>query len=169
MIDFLGDSGLDFNLPLFNFDNFTPLMLASLERKLLSVSTLIEWGANVNLQTSEGITALMLTVKFRNLIEAQRIMKREYPKYQEKLVNLLYKAGANLNAQDTQGKTALIYAVEYGPYQIVDLLIKLGANCYTQDVQGMTAMDYARSRKTLLNFEQKHAMRIIDILQSSKI
>ncbi|MFP4299496.1 MAG: ankyrin repeat domain-containing protein [Spirulinaceae cyanobacterium] len=133
MINFLGSSGLDFNLPLFNFDRFTPLMLASLERNLFSTKTLIEWGANVNLKTSEGITALMLTVKFRNLIEAKRIMKGEYPKYQEKLVNLLYKAGANLNNRDTQGKTALIYAVEYGPYQIVDLLIQLGADCYTQD------------------------------------
>ncbi len=60
------------------------------------LAALINHGANVNIATPEGLTALMIAALNGKL----------------DCVNLLLNANANINVQDPQGKTALAYALQ---------------------------------------------------------
>ena len=59
------------------------------------MNTLLEAGADCNVQNSNGLTALMIAVD-----------KQDAP-----IVNILLEAGADCNLQDSNGLTALMIAV----------------------------------------------------------
>lgn len=93
---------------------------------------LINAGAEVNAQRSNGQTALMIASSMWGGLTK---------------INILIKAGANVNAQDEEGKTALMYAVETpGNLDQVKLLMKSGADINLRDNTGNTALFLAKER-----------------------
>lgn len=77
-----------------------------------AVKFLIENGANVNLQTKYGNSALIEAVKI----------------HQSRLVQLLLTSGAEVNYQDNANMTAYSYAAQLGDKDLKQILIQAGAN-----------------------------------------
>lgn len=89
----------------------TALMLASMKGQERIVRTLIENGADVNLQNSKGATALMTASM----------------KGHKDVVRILIENGADVNARLSKGKTALDVAIKSGYYGVVRILKDAGA------------------------------------------
>jgi len=85
------------------------MMACELKDQFL-IQTHINRGANVNIQNSLGVTALMVLLEDPNLVE------------------ILLKAGANPNLQTNDGMTALFVAARDSHEKSIKLLIKYGAN-----------------------------------------
>ena len=104
----------------------TPLMYAAWVGSVDAMKRLLDEGADPNLASSSGSTALMLS--------ATDIAK----------VRLLKERGANLNAASTRGRTALLLAAMSDPSaDIVRLLISGGADLKAVDSLKMTALHAA--------------------------
>jgi uncharacterized protein len=104
----------------------TPLMRAMNDEVC---SLLIDAGANVNAQRSNGLTALMITSGIWG-----RLKKME----------VLIKAGANVNVKDEDGKTALMYAAEQSDFLAkVKLLVEAGADINAKDNTGNNVLSFA--------------------------
>ena len=124
-------------------DGWTALMHAARDGHTEVVKTLIEIGANINIQNDNGDTALILAAR-RGLTE---------------IVKILVENGADMNIKDSRygrtaliyaakdsryGRTALIYAAREGRTEVVKLLIDNGANMNIKDSRyGRTALDMA--------------------------
>lgn len=95
---------------------------------------LIEAGAEINWQDSDGITSLMIPAMNWGGLEQLKV---------------LLEAGANPNIGDSKGKTALMYAVEYD-YNLekVKLLLQFGADVNAVDLQGNTPLKIARQQES---------------------
>lgn len=78
------------------------------ERTLVLTSMLLEAGADVNVQDSDGESALMIAARQGN----------------DKLVRLLLEAGANVKDQCHSGQSALSYAAGHGHNTVVGLLLE---------------------------------------------
>ncbi len=76
------------------------------------LSILIDAGANVNHQISNGFSGLMIATVFAN-VEA---------------IKMLSTAGADINMKNKKGETALILAVKEKNLRIVKLLVEKGAD-----------------------------------------
>ena len=84
----------------------TALMAACYKNELEIARMILEHGANVNLQSGDGTTALIFSVLNRNA----------------EMVKLLLKHGANKDLQDAAGNTALSQAKKKELTEIVMLL-----------------------------------------------
>lgn len=84
-------------------------------------------GANLNIQSKEGSTILMLAIKHKR----------------SELAELIIKNSTNVNIQSRQGYTALMYAVMFGQESIVQLLIDIGARTDLRDNNDSTALHLA--------------------------
>lgn len=99
------------------------------------VEFLIERGANVNLQDSQGLqnTPLIFAA-----------WKGPY-----KTVELLINKGARLNIQNKSGNTALMEAISEYPFhkntEIIELLLKKGSDTNIRNNKGKTAMMMAEA------------------------
>lgn len=82
---------------------------------------LLERGADANLSSQSGQTALM---------EANSAAK----------VKLLVAHGAELNTRDEAGETALIHAADRGDVEVVEALLQAGADASVRDAKGVTAL-----------------------------
>ena len=96
---------------------------------------LIEAGADINLQTMTGWTALMIASRYTNENST------------EGTVEILIKAGANLNIQNKSGNTALMLAArhthECSTDNTVKMLVDANANLDLQDNDGCTSLMHA--------------------------
>lgn len=102
----------------------------SLDNRLASISLLLENGADVNLQTKVGETALYLAVR----IDLQEV------------VQLLLDAGAEVNTCTSYGHSPLMRASRRLELHLVELLLKAGADPQQMDMNGETALhEFARS------------------------
>ena len=86
---------------------------------------LISAGANLNIQSNVGFTALMIAVCNNG-----------------SGVGILLNAQADMNAQDQLGNTALHYSASYGNLTTTELLLSAGANPSIVNSVGKTALDY---------------------------
>lgn len=95
------------------------------------MSILIEGGADVSAQDSQGETALHFAAR----------------EHQLEAANLLLKAGALVDAQDVNGNTPLARAVfaSRGRGELIQLLIASGANKENKNNYGMSPLDLAKS------------------------
>jgi ankyrin repeat protein len=125
----------------------TPLIRAAKAGDVEAMKLLIAHGANVDLPTVAGITALMaaagngsvnLDTRGRYKTEAQAI----------EAVELLVKSGANINARDRNGQTALHGAAGWGWNGLVKSLAANNVDLNAKDAQGRTAADIARGAST---------------------
>jgi ankyrin repeat protein len=98
---------------------------------LRDIKTLLNAGANVNIQNSRGRTPLINAVCVSNGSESKI----------SKVIELLVKYGADINTQDTNGKTALIKSAEYPRYNVMIKLIEMNAEWYIQDEDDCDFLD----------------------------
>ena len=80
------------------------------------VELLLRHGAAINMQDSDGDTALM-----------------DAAYGHERVVELLLQRGAEINLQNRKGFTALIVAAGQGRERVVDLLLQRGADANLED------------------------------------
>lgn len=111
--EFLIDSGAKTFIrdPKFGFD---ALLIASLNKRKNVVKKLLKVTSLVNVQHSDGTTAMMLAIGDTG---------SSYD-----IVAMLIEAGCDINRSDNHGSTALHNAARVGRKDIVELLIKKGAN-----------------------------------------
>ena len=105
------DAGAGVNL---GGNETTSLILACEESREDIVNLLLQSGADPNLQTDTGQTAL-LSVDYSNC-------------HSLGIVRSLLEAGAVVNTQDSNGWSGLAIACKYGCYRIAELLIRYGAD-----------------------------------------
>lgn len=111
-----------------NNDAYIPLMRACRDGNTGIVQTLLNYGANVNLQNIYDNTTLIMVASEFNCI---------------KIVELLLENDANVNAQDQSGWTALMHAAFNGNAKIVQMLLNNGANIDLSNNYGDTALALA--------------------------
>ena len=92
------------------------------------VGELIDGGADVDVQTDGGWTALHDAVEYGST----------------DIVELLLDAGADADIQDDDGWTALHDAAYFGSADIVELLLDAGADADIEDDAGRTALEIAQ-------------------------
>ena len=96
------------------------------------VTFLVEHGADINLQDSDGKPALFFGVD-----ECDQFLVND-------VLKCLVENGADVNTVRTRDKcTLLMRASEIGNIDVVTLLVEQGTNVYLQDKDGMTALHYA--------------------------
>ena len=110
----------------------TLLMLAAQHGHVQIVGLLLKRGADINLQTSRGNTALNAAANGGR----------------ERMVDLLLQHGAELNPQDSAAWSALSTAAKGGKERVVDLLLRRGAEIDLQYKNGDTASKSAPPRWT---------------------
>jgi len=112
--------------------NITPRMLI---KKWDTTKLLINLGANVNSQDSNGYTALINAIKFE-LFD---------------IAYILIEQGANLNIKDNLGRSALSHACEIANnlkmFDLIKKMIQHGAEKHIHDKNGMMPYDYARENE----------------------
>jgi hypothetical protein len=142
-------------------ENYTPLMHAAFENNAVETDTLLQQGANVNLQNEEGTTALMVAAT-ENSLEAATVLLdspninlelknkrgetalfRAARANSKEVAQLLIWKGANKEARHKYGRTPLLEAALMGHDAMFFLLAELGANQYAVDGDGRTAFDIA--------------------------
>jgi len=108
--------------------HLSPLTVAIFIQDTAWVELLLARGAQADLASSKGETALMLAAQIGN----------------HNIAELLIAYGANTNACSTQKKlTPLILAAEYGHYAVAQLLLSYGANVHAQAENGATPLSIA--------------------------
>jgi len=110
----------------------TGVLIASSRGKADFVMLFLDYGADVNIVGSYGMTALMRAVPV-----------------QTKIVEALIRAGADVNAVDNRKETVLRHAItQYNNshLKIIRLLLESGANVHAKDSEGRTALDVAIAR-----------------------
>ena len=83
---------------------------------------------DINHQTADGTTALMVVAKDNNKAFVQWLLENK----------------ADLELRNNLGNTALIHAVESKSEAVVDLLIEAGANATRKNLLGISALDIAK-------------------------
>ncbi|MGM7637195.1 ankyrin repeat domain-containing protein [Bacillus sp. Hm123] len=100
-------------------------LIQAVERKETAmINKLIEEGANINTQDSEGRTATMIAT-YNNDVETAK---------------LLIDAGADVNIQDNMGNNPFLYAGAEGYIDILKLTIEAGADPAITNRYGGTAL-----------------------------
>jgi ankyrin repeat protein len=123
-----------------NFDGQTPFIRAALSGDIQVMRLLLQHGADPNLATNEGSTALMAASGI-NWIPAQTFTRPEAD-YVE-AVKLCLERGADVNATNTLKLAAIHGAANRGWVSIIQILADHGATLDRPDVGGRTPMTFA--------------------------
>lgn len=117
---------------IFDEDGLTLLMKAVMNTSNSAVvNLLIDADVDVNAQTKEGVTALMVAARNGNLTA----------------VKLLLNNGANVNATTKKGLTALHIAMFSKNLELIKELIRAGADVNAQEENHVTALMIASSEE----------------------
>jgi uncharacterized protein len=123
-----------------NFDGQTAFIRAALNGDVTLMRLLLDHGADANLATNEGATALMAAAGV-NWVVAQTYSRSDN-EYLE-AARLCLEKGADVNAVNSQGFTAMHGATNRGFDAMVKLLAEHGAKLDVKDKQGRTPMAFA--------------------------
>ena len=123
-----------------NFDGQTAFIRAALSGDVTLMRLLLEHGADPNIKTYEGTTALMASAGL-NWVVAQTFSRSD-DEYLEAAKICLDK-GADINAVNKQGFTAMHGAANRGFDKMVQLLADRSSKLEVKDSQGRTPMNYA--------------------------
>ena len=110
------------------YTRFGRLIVAAREGDVALIKTLLEAGADVDVKTSDGETALILAVSPEVWGETDEAVKA------------LLEAGADVDARDSDGVTALILAVWRETDEAVKALLEAGADVDAKTPDGETAL-----------------------------
>src|SRR5579862_7368026 len=124
-----------------NFDGQTPFVRAALSGDIEVMRLLLESGADPNIATTQGSTALMAAAGI-NWIPGQTYTRSEAD-YVE-AVKLCLERGAPVNAVNSLGLTAMHGAANRGWTSIMQILADHGAVLDPKDKEGRTPMVYAQ-------------------------
>jgi len=123
-----------------NFDGQTPFIRAALSGDIQVMRLLLQHGADPNLATNQGSTALMAAAGI-NWIPAQTFTRSEAD-YVE-AVKLCLERGADVNATNSLKLAAIHGAANRGWVPIIQILADHGATLDQADVGGRTPMVFA--------------------------
>jgi ankyrin len=123
-----------------NFDGQTAFIRAALSGDVTLMRLLLEHGADPDIKTYEGTSALMAAAGL-NWVVAQTFSRSD-DEYLE-AARLCLDKGADVNAVNKQGLTAMHGAANRGFDRMVQLLADHGAKLDVKDSQGRTPMTYA--------------------------
>ncbi|WP_114783262.1 ankyrin repeat domain-containing protein [Botryobacter ruber] len=107
------------------------------DKRVQTVSLLLQKGADINKTDQDGKTALHYAVS------GTRVTTETFEQEQLQLLDTLLQHGAAVNVQDSLGNTPLIYAMEFNKgfgLRDVEMLIKAGADVNVQNKEGKTAL-----------------------------
>ena len=124
-----------------NFDGETPFVRAALSGDIEVMRMLIEKGADPNIGTTQGTTALMAASGI-NWIPGQTYSHSE-AEYVE-AVKLCLDRGADANAANSLGLTAMHGAANRGWESVIQILADHGAKLDVKDNAGRTPMIFAQ-------------------------
>ena len=129
-VELVLNDGLDINTPA--LCNRTPLLWASLSSSGEFIETLIDLGANVNVQrTDDKVAPVTLSVCFNNFVA----------------VNLLLDHGADVNIARADGNSPLHLAVSNGFFDIAKRLVEKGSDVTLQNKEGRTPLFFGLKNK----------------------
>ena len=102
----------------------SPLMFASERGFCGMASLLLNMGAHVDLQNSNGMSALMFCSN-------------------QKVAKFMLDSGAHVDMQDNAGRSALMFASKLGFFEVAKLFVDKGAQVDLQDSAGRSALAWA--------------------------
>ncbi|KAL9098799.1 MAG: hypothetical protein Q9163_005607 [Psora crenata] len=155
----------DFDPDVQDASGWTPLMIASsLKDEDGSVDLLLSKGADVNMKTNNGQTALHLTTSKSNLSIARKLLAHgasarvkdkqgQLPLHRAAaigsvpLIELMLENRTPLNATDVSGLSALHHAISEGHGDAALALLRAGAESDKRDSDGYLAIDLAPDKK----------------------
>jgi ankyrin repeat protein len=114
----LVEEGADINVK--DNNQWTALLLATLNGNQEIAGFLIEKGADIDAKTEEGDTALILALKYHYF----------------QIASYLIAGGADINIKDKQGDTALHWTIQRQYAHITQLLIEKGADIKAKNKDG---------------------------------
>jgi uncharacterized protein len=123
-----------------NFIGQTPFLRAALSGDITVMRMLLEHGADPNIATEEGTTALMAAAGV-NWVVAQTYT--ESKEAQMEAVQLCLEKGGDVNAKNSMGLTAIHGAANRGADDIIQFLYDHGAKLDVKDKEGRTPMVWA--------------------------
>src|SRR5271154_76029 len=132
---------MQFDASWVNFDGETPFVRAALSGDIEVMRLLLESGADPNIATVQGSTALMAAAGI-NWIPGQTYTRSEAD-YVE-AVKLCLERGAPVNAANSLGLTAMHGAANRGWTSIMQILADRGAKLDVKDNAGRTPMIFAQ-------------------------
>jgi uncharacterized protein len=132
---------MQFDASWVNFDGQTPFLRAALSGDIDVMRLLLASGADPNMETTQGTTALMAAAGI-NWIPGQTFSHSE-AEYVE-AVNLCLERGADVNASNSLGLTAIHGAANRGWESVIQILADHGAKLDVKDKAGRTPMIFAQ-------------------------
>jgi ankyrin repeat protein len=132
---------MQFDASWVNFDGETPFVRAALSGDIQVMRLLLASGADPNIATAQGSTALMAAAGI-NWIPGQTYTRSEAD-YVE-AVKLCLERSAPVNASNSLGLTAMHGAANRGWVSIMQILADHGAVIDPKDHEGRTPMTYAK-------------------------
>jgi ankyrin repeat protein len=124
-----------------NFDGQTSFIRAALAGDVDVMRVLLESGADPNIRTVEGTSALM-AASGMNWVANQSTYNHGEAAYLE-AIKLCLEHGADINAANSLGFTALHAAAARAPESIIQLLVDSGARMDAKDIAGRTPLVFA--------------------------
>jgi ankyrin repeat protein len=131
---------MQFDASWVNFDGQTSFVRAALSGDIEVMRLLLEKGADPNIATTQGTTALMAASGV-NWIPGQTYSRSEAD-YAE-AVKLCLERGADVNAANSLGFTAMHGAANRGWESVIQILADHGAKLDVKDNAGRTPMTFA--------------------------
>jgi ankyrin repeat protein len=124
-----------------DFTGETPFLRAALAGDLTLMHLLLDRGADPNIPTFAGTTALMAAAGV-NWMEGQTFTESKESLFEA--VKLCLEKGADVNAKNSMGITAVIGAANRGSNDILEFLVKQGARLDVKDNEGRTPLVWAQ-------------------------
>jgi ankyrin repeat protein len=124
-----------------DFTGETPFIRAALAGDVEVMRLLLAHGADANLKTQHGTTALAAAAGV-NWTVAQTVTWG--PQAQLEAVRICFEAGNDVNAANSKGIRAIHGAANRGSEQIIEFLAAHGADLTARDSEGRSALDWAQ-------------------------
>lgn len=123
-----------------DFTGQTPFLRAALSGDLTLMRLLLDHGADPNIPTLAGTTALMAAAGVNWTVAQTYTVSREALL---EAVKLCLEKGADLNAANSMGLTAVMGAANRGSDDIIQFLVEKGARLDVKDAVGRTPVTWA--------------------------
>jgi ankyrin repeat protein len=123
-----------------DFTGQTPFLRASLSGDVTVMRLLLAHGADPNIPTFAGTTALMAAA---GVNWAENQTWTESKESLMEALKLCFEKGADVNAKNSMGITAVIGAANRGSNDMIEFLVEKGARLDVKDNQGRTPLVWA--------------------------